>query len=128
MADQLQIVPIAPQTGKVTTATFAAKYTNKREIYRFLASEAHIYLPPMDNVTVWHLRDLARGERRRIAAKDVLHIAIPQFEGLSIKDMLEYASSIPAVQKALPTGEKETEKLPRQYIANVIHTIVGRPF
>ena len=71
MADQLQIVPIAPQTGKVTAATFAAKYTNKREIYRFLASEAHIYLPPIDNVTIWHLRDLARAERRRIASKDV---------------------------------------------------------
>ena len=52
--------------GKVTAATFAAKYTNKREIYRFLASEANIYVPPMDNITIWHLRDLARGERRRI--------------------------------------------------------------
>ena len=30
--------------------------------------------------------------------------------------------------KALPTGEKEIEKLPRQYIANIIHTIVGKPF
>ena len=128
MAEPNQIVPIAQQTGKVTTATFAAKYTNKREIYRFLASEVHIYLPPMDNVTVWHLRDLARGERRRIAAKDVLHIAIPQFEGLGIREMLEYASMFPEALKALPTGYKETEKLPRQYIANVIHTIVGKPF
>ena len=34
----------------------------------------------------------------------------------------------PEVLKALPTGEKEIEKLPRQYIANVIHTIVGQPF
>ena len=42
--------------------------------------------------------------------------------------MLEYASKVPAVMKALPTGEKETEKLPRQYIANIIHTIVGKPF
>ena len=30
--------------------------------------------------------------------------------------------------KALPTGEKEIEKLPRQYLANIIHTIVGKPF
>ena len=121
-------MPIAPPTGKVTAATFGAKYTNKREIYRFLASEAHVYLPPIDNVTIWHLRDLARAERRRIASKDVQHIAIPQFEGLTIKNMLEYAQKVPAVMKALPTGEKEIEKLPRQYIANIIHTIVGKPF
>ena len=30
--------------------------------------------------------------------------------------------------KAFPAGEKETEKLPRQYIANIIHTLVGKPF
>ena len=44
---------------------------------QFLATEANVYLPPMDNVTIWHLRDLARGERKRIDAKDVQHIAIP---------------------------------------------------
>ena len=77
MADQQQIVPRAPQAAKVTAATFGAKYTNKREVYRFLATEANVYLPPMDNVTIWHLRDLARGERKRIDAKDVQHIAIP---------------------------------------------------
>ena len=29
---------------------------------------------------------------------------------------------------ALPEVDRETEKLPRSYIANVIHTIVGEPF
>ena len=42
--------------------------------------------------------------------------------------MLEYASKVPQVMKAFPPTTKETEKFPRQYIANVIHTIVGRPF
>ena len=88
MADQNQIINNAPNIGKVTAAAFAAKFTSKREIFRFLASEAHIYLPSIEHVTIWHLRDLARGERRRILAKDVLHISIPQFEGLNIKKML----------------------------------------
>jgi len=30
--------------------------------------------------------------------------------------------------RAFPTEEKETRKLPRQYIINVIYTIVGNPF
>ena len=34
----------------------------------------------------------------------------------------------PEVLKTLPTGDKEIEKLPKQYIASVIHTIVGKPF
>ena len=34
----------------------------------------------------------------------------------------------PEVMKALPIVEKEILKLPRSYIGNVIHTIVGDPF
>lgn len=30
--------------------------------------------------------------------------------------------------EALPTKKKEIEKFPRQYIANIIHTLVGKPF
>ena len=30
--------------------------------------------------------------------------------------------------KALPINEKDQEGLPRQYIANVIYTTVGKPF
>ena len=77
MADGNQINPNGPPKAKVTVATFAAKYTGKREIYRFLSTEADTYLPPIENVTIWHLRDLARGERRRINAKDVCHVGIP---------------------------------------------------
>ena len=39
-----------------------------------------------------------------------------------------YAMGHPRVEKALPNAEKETLKLPRQYIANIINTIVGKPF
>ena len=42
--------------------------------------------------------------------------------------MLEWANAYPEVAKALPAVKRERDKLPRQYIANVIHTIVGEPF
>ena len=42
--------------------------------------------------------------------------------------MLEYSKMFPEVERGLPSGEKETDKLPRQYIANIINTIVGKPF
>jgi len=67
----------------------------------------------MDNITIWHLRDLAGGVRRRVLAKDVKHIAVPQFEGLGIREMLDYAEMFPQVMKALPLRRQETEKLPR---------------
>ena len=42
--------------------------------------------------------------------------------------MLEFADMYPAVQTCLPSVKKEISALPRQYIANVIFTVVGNPF
>ena len=115
------------QPAQVTAAEFAAKFQSKREVYRFLATEVNAYLPPFENVTVWHLRDIQSGTKKRISSDQAKHINVPQFEGLAIKDIQTFASAYPQLARYFPV-EKEMEKLPRQYIANVIYTIVGNPF
>ena len=42
--------------------------------------------------------------------------------------MLYHARNWPDVARALPSEQREVEKLPRQYIANVIYTVVGLVF
>ena len=116
------------QVVNVTAAQFAAKYQEKREVYRFVASECGGYLPDYDNVTVWHLRDLVAGRRTLIKAQNIKHLHVPHFKKLAIKHMMEYCKGIPKVMKAFPSEAKEIEKLPRQYIINVIFTLVGSPF
>lgn len=44
------------------------------------------------------MRDLCANKRRRIMSDNVKHIIIPQFDGLSIDDMLGYASQNPEVE------------------------------
>ena len=51
------------QPATMTLSTFAAKFGTKGEIYRFLTVEACIYLCPYENVTIWHMKDLASGEK-----------------------------------------------------------------
>jgi len=113
---------------KVTAAQFASKYKDKREVFRLLSGDVGAYLPDYDNVTIWHLRDMAAGKRTIIKAQNIKHLYVPQFEHLAIKDMMAYCSGIPKVMKAFPTEAKEIDKLPRQYIINVIYTLVGKPF
>ena len=43
----------------ITTAEFGSKYRAKTEVYRFLAFDVGAYLPGFNDVTAWHLRDLA---------------------------------------------------------------------
>ena len=47
----------------VDQKVFSAKYSTKGEVYRFLTVEACIYLCPYENVTIWHIKDLAAGEK-----------------------------------------------------------------
>ena len=75
-----------------------------------------------------HLRDIAIGAKSRIASKDVQVILVPYYDGLSIEKMLEFVGGIDAVMKALPDLERERLRLPREYIANVIYTLVGDKF
>jgi len=46
-------------------------------------------------MTIYHMADLVAGKRRRIKQAAVKVITIPQFEGLKIETMLEYAATKP---------------------------------
>ena len=82
----------------------------------------------MDVVTIYHLRDLAAGKRTKIHCDDVKVLIVPHYEGLTIVSMLTFAEAHLAVAAALPSEPREVLKLPREYVANVIHTLVGEPF
>ena len=121
--------PQVPQRPPVvTSAAFNAKFRSKQEVYRFLSFDCGAYLPSYQTVTIFHCRDLAAGKRRIIKAAAVKTIQIPHFEGLSTNTMLNHAVNWPPVMMALPVEQREIEKLPRAYIANVIYTVVGQPF
>ena len=109
-------------------AAFGAKFQSKSEVYRFLTHDCGTYLPAYETVSIYHMADLAAGKRRRIKEKDVRHITIPHFEGLKIEAMLEFAAGYNSVMQALPLTQREREKLPRGYLANIIYTIIGDDF
>jgi hypothetical protein len=96
-------------------------------VYRFLSTECRAYLPSYETVTVWHLRDLAMNVKKIIKCEDVRVIDVPQFDGLAIKDIFNFASNSVEVELALPPA-KEISKLCRGYLANVVYTIMGEPF
>ena len=41
------------------------------------------------------------------------HLGVPQFEGLSTKDILNWAKTYPEVARALPVEQREVDKLYR---------------
>ena len=68
------------------------------------------------------------GKRRLIKSKDIKHLHVPMFDGLSTRDMLDWAKQYEEVQQALPYIVGEIDMLHRQYVINVIYTLVGENF
>lgn len=52
-----------PQLVVVDQQVFSAKFGTKGEVFRFLATEAMVYLPAYQTVTIWHLKELACGTK-----------------------------------------------------------------
>ena len=59
--------------------------------------------------------------------KDVRHIAIPQYQGLTINDIAVFTNRYGSVGAYLPDG-KEIQKVPKQWIANVCHSVLKNIF
>ena len=113
---------------QVTAKEFAAKYATKRDVWRLLNVDCKWFIPPADTVTIWHLRELASRQRTRIKRRGMRTIVLPQYDGLTMEDLLTYARQREDVMRALPAVQHEILKLPKKYVAEVILNIVGDPF
>ena len=78
-------------------------------------------------MTIYFIRDLISGKKKRIYGKDLRYIQIPQYEGLSIKDIAAFTNEYGSVAEYLPDG-KEIHKTPKQWIANVCNTVMKDVF
>ena len=56
-----------------------------------MTAKVHAYISSFETVTIFHLKDLASGKRKILKAEDVKYFKVPQYEGLSIDDMLQYS-------------------------------------
>ena len=78
-------------------------------------------------MTIYFLKDLMSGKKKRIKGDAVQWIAIPQYESLTINKIAEFVAPLGVVSDYLP-DPKEYSKLPKQWIANVCHTLLKNTF
>ena len=95
---QNQISLASAAKVKVSASAFTAKYRSKWECYNLCAVDCGIYLPAygkffkfpysnswygpaaanlIEQVTIYFLKDLISGKKKKIYGKDVRHVAIP---------------------------------------------------
>ena len=62
-----------------------------------------------------------------VKCDSVAYLFCPQYESLSLQKILHQASANEDVWPYFP-DQKDIHKLPRQWVVNILYTIVGRPF
>ena len=67
------------------------------------------------------------GAKTSLQSYHIKTIAVPHYQGLTIKDILAYAGDHEVVIQALPIP-RECHRLERSYLCNLIYSIVGEPF
>ena len=61
-----------------------------------------------------------------IPAKDIKSLYVPLYKGLSIEELLKKAEETPSVFNYFP-DRRDFARLPRQWISNVLYTVIGQP-
>lgn len=113
----------------ISSKEFAAKYRSKREIYNFLACDVGIYLPPYDNITIYFLKELMSRKKKMLRTTQIRTMHVPQYEGLGIKEIRQFLDeNHPEVYAYLPEPSLELPKTPKQWIINVVATILQDEF
>ena len=128
------------QNQKINAKTFAGKCKTKKEIYLLLTIDAKAFLPKCDCLTTCKcmiylqfnsfldfLKDLIAGVKKFILANEMVHLTVPQYEGLTLDDILEKWKGHQTLMQYLPI-EREIIKLPKQFVINVCYKIIGHPF
>lgn len=63
----------------VTAEEWGAKARSKPECYHQVAHCFGGYVPDVDQITSWHLRDLSTGAKKMIMGSSVKHLHIPMY-------------------------------------------------
>jgi hypothetical protein len=62
-----------------------------------------------------------------LKAKNVAKVYVPHYEGLTVKDIMNFVGENIQVKDHLPDG-KELDKIPRSFIITTVATIIGDSF
>lgn len=127
---------------QIPVKEFKSKFNSKAEQYKFLTLGVKVYLPPEKLVSSYWVGQLYNSKASCkyfcairpsvsvflvITSKEVKHITVPHYETLTVKLILAFAFEYQGMRLYFPE-DHEIEKLPREWICNVIYSVIGKPF
>ena len=111
----------------ITVNDLAVKCKSKTELYNVLMREGNVYLPPKQDATQKYLRELLLGKKSYVKWSEVIVIQVPQYKGLRVKDLLNFAESEFEIHDFLPKYDYNKEPN-REWLCNLINSLISDKF
>ena len=92
-----------------------------------MSREGKIYLPPKQDETQSFLREIMMGKKKYVSWENFKAIKVPQYKGLTVRDILNFANRNIYIERFLP--EFDCFKDPnREWLCNIINTMIPDKF
>ena len=83
-----------------------------------------MYLPSIKGTSLDFLRDILKESKLHLKTQEVIHLDVPAYAEISVKNMYEDAMKDDVLQKYLPTRRQLSNKLPeRAFFFGVVSTL-----
>jgi hypothetical protein len=83
-----------------------------------------VFLPSIQGTSLDFLREILRDSKLYLKTQEVIHLDIPAYTEISVKNMYEDAMKDEVLQKYLPSKRQLSNKLPeRAFFCGVVSTL-----
>ena len=101
----------------VMAQTLLATFRSKSDLYRYMTQHgkltqlydpspiAGIFLPSSNGTTIAFMKDILKDEKRALRVNEVVHLDVPLYPEISVKNLYDDAMADPDVAKYLPSQE-----------------------
>ena len=123
-----------PANKHVLAQELLGRFRSKEDLHRYLTQQGRhfqesfilvgVFLPSMKATSLDFMRDILKESKLHLKANEVIHLDIPHYQELSVKNMYEDAMKDEVLIKYLPTKKQLSNKLPeREFFFGVLSTL-----
>jgi len=120
----------------VKAESLLARFGSKEDFYKYFTQHGKhnyllltldlvgIFLPSIHGTSLSFMKSILKDEKRALRTNEVVHLDVPQYPEISVKNLYDDAIADPDVSKYLPTKDDLAGRLPeRAFFFGVLGTL-----
>ncbi len=86
----------------------------------FIITAGHLYLPPEQTITLYHLKEILAGRKKALRVDKVIAMIVPQLPEFTVARALQEFANDPETLQYLPDQAQQSRPVDRTYLFNIL--------